>query len=67
MKCLAIIAAAMAAATGLGSCSQPNVLEGTVVDASTNTVTVSCDDSIVTFGTFYAEKDCPAVSISDLR
>ncbi len=59
MKRLTIIAAAMAAATGLGSCSQPNVLEGTVAEVTTNTVTVSCDDSIVTFGTFDAEKDCP--------
>jgi len=37
------------------------VVEGTVADASMNTVTVrTADGGIITFGTSYADRDCPA-------
>ena len=44
------------------SCRHPQrVVEGTVDDASMNTVTVrTADGEIITFGTSYADRDCPA-------
>lgn len=43
------------------ACRHPQVVEGRVDDASMNTVTVrTADGEIITFGTSYAERDCPA-------
>ena len=43
------------------ACRHPQVVEGRVDDVSMNTVTVrTADGEIITFGTSYAERDCPA-------
>lgn len=61
MKNLKFIAAIGVAAICMGSCSKPKILEGTAVEVSTNTLTVTdLNGNIVTFVTADAEKECPA-------
>lgn len=61
MKNLKFIAAIGVAVICMGSCSRPKILEGTAVEVSTNTLTVTDrKGNIVTFVTAGAEKECPA-------